>query len=262
MNPSYDPAMNPDSPAPLRDNLSTFSSTIHDCAPILSFHPQQLPMEFLDGSSEYQEMAQDSLADAGYVAGSDLPRYLTMPIDLNYQQIISPTEDHNNAIQTPQPERDSEEKDNEKYNGGDIFKKDNKKPVMTNSRRSSGSSNKFTSDESGIDKRERNRMAASKCRKKQKLANSELQEKARIMSERHNYLIAHKASLESETISLKNELLMHGSCGCEPISDYLMQAARKFVKGQEEVLQGMQKTTGEELCERTPSSTSREPCIL
>ncbi|KAI1798931.1 hypothetical protein F4811DRAFT_144941 [Daldinia bambusicola] len=265
MDPSYDLAMDTDSPAQLRENLSTFSSPIHDCAPILSFHPQQLPMEFLDGSSEYQKTAngdslcieQDSLADTGYVAGPALPRYLTMPIDLNYQQIVSATEDHNNAIQTSQSE-----KDNEKYNVDDIFKKGNTKPVVVNSRRSSRSSNKFTSDESGIDKRERNRMAASKCRKKQKLANSELQEKARIMSEQHNYLIAHKASLESEMINLKNELLMHGSCGCEPISDYLMQAARKFVKGREEGLQGMQKTSDEELRERPPSSTAREPCLL
>ncbi|KAI1481191.1 hypothetical protein F4774DRAFT_60735 [Daldinia eschscholtzii] len=265
MNPSHDPVMNTDSPAQLRQSLSSFSSPIHDRAHILSFHPQQLPMEFLDGSSEYQQATngdnlcidQDSLADTGYIAGSDLPRYLALPIDPNYQQIVSAPEDHNNVIQTSQLEND-----NEKYDGDAILKKDYKKPAVTTSRRSSRSSNKLTSDESGIDKRERNRMAASKCRKKQKLAHSELQEKARLMNEQHNYLIAHKASLESEMINLKNELLMHGSCGCEPISDYLMQAARKFVKGREEGVQGMQQKTTDELRERLPSSTAREPCIL
>ncbi|KAI0137913.1 hypothetical protein F4776DRAFT_92340 [Hypoxylon sp. NC0597] len=239
------------------ENTTAYSSLIHDCGPRLPFHSQQ-PMEFIDASLECQRTAndadpcigQDSLADSGYGESPDIPRYLTLPVDLQYQSTISTSEDLSHA---------SPKLRDLKYEDEMIFKRESGRPIMSHSRRSSRSSNKLTSDESGIDKRERNRIAAYKCRKKQKLANYELQERARIMSEQHNYLIAHKASLESEMINLKNELLLHGNCGCEPITDYLMQAARKFVRGREEGFHDEEKGTK---TRSRPQSVGHEACIL
>ncbi|KAI0838732.1 hypothetical protein F5Y06DRAFT_42688 [Hypoxylon sp. FL0890] len=216
-------------------------------------------MEFIDASLEYQGtlngggscIGQDSLADSGYGVSSDnIPAYLALSVDLQYPRPGLTSEDHNDAIPEPHGYKHEDES---------MIKREKGKSPMTHSRRSSRSSNKLTSDESGLDKRERNRMAAYKCRKKQKLANSELQERARVMGEQHNYLIAHKASLESELINLKNELLLHGSCGCEPITDYLMQAARRFVKGREEVTQDVGKATKN--LSSPPPSVGHEPCI-
>ncbi|KAI8957271.1 hypothetical protein F5Y11DRAFT_98464 [Daldinia sp. FL1419] len=257
-----------DSLTHLRKDLSAFSSPIRDYTPILPLQSQQLPMECIDGSLEYRNTAngdslcigQSSPAEMDYGVGSDIPRYLTLlpPIDLNYHQFIPTADKHEDASHKPLFENI-----NEKNGHNATFQRYNKKPIATHSRRSSRSSNKLTSDESGIDKRERNRMAASKCRKKQKLANSELQERARVMSEQHNYLVAHKASLELKMINLKNELLLHGSCGCEPITDYLMQAAKKFVKGREDGMREMREMERrEEPHERPHSTTARDPRIL
>ncbi|KAI1418552.1 hypothetical protein F5Y13DRAFT_196376 [Hypoxylon sp. FL1857] len=258
MDHSSESCVNPEQLIQLPNNTTAYSSPIHDRAPDLPFHLQQ-PMEFVDASLECQTTAngadpcigQDSLADSGYGASPDIPRYLALPVDFQYPRIGPTPEAHNNTLLKL---RDHKHEDDA------VSKRDNGRPFITHSRRSSRSSNKLTSDESGIDKRERNRMAAYKCRKKQKLANSELQERARIMGEQHNYLIAHKAALESEMINLKNELLLHGTCGCEPITDYLVQAAKKFVKGREEGFHGAEK--GVENLRSRPPSVGHEPCIL
>ncbi|KAI1140289.1 hypothetical protein F5Y05DRAFT_312221 [Hypoxylon sp. FL0543] len=259
MDHSSDPCVHPEQLIQLPNHTEAYSSLIHNSTPELAFHPQQ-PMEFIDTSLEYHGTTngtssctgQESLADSGYGASPEIPRYLAMPVDLlEFPRPGMTPEDHNDATARP-PEL--------KHEDVPTLKREKGRPVMTHSRRSSRSSNKLTSDESGLDKRERNRMAAYKCRKKQKLANNELQERARIMSEQHNYLVAHKASLESEMINLKNELLLHGTCGCEPITDYLMQSARRFVKGREEGLQDGDK--GSENLRSPPPSAGRELCIL
>ncbi|KAI0849247.1 hypothetical protein F5Y00DRAFT_69648 [Daldinia vernicosa] len=248
MDPSSELYVDPKSLAQLRMDLSAFSSPMHDCVSILSFHTPQLPMEmeFIDGSQGFQKrsntdgirIGQDSPAHLGYTVDRDpnITKYLTLPIDSDCQQMGLAREDRNDTIQRPHS-RSSKQKHEDDM----VFKKDTIEPIGSHSRRSSRSSNKLTSDESGIEKRQRNRVAASKCRKKQKLANSELQERARVMSEQHNYLIAHKASLESEMLNLKNELLLHGSCGCDTITDYLMQAAKRFVRGREEGIRSGEK---------------------
>ncbi|KAI0377264.1 hypothetical protein F5Y04DRAFT_291900 [Hypomontagnella monticulosa] len=219
----------------------------NNCAPE-PFQPQPVPMGLMGGSMGCEIatngmspcLSQDSPAGSAYGVDSDIPRYL-MPIDFQCQPTIQ----------------------NRRFGGSDnndaAFKLENERRLIAHSRRSSRSSNKLTSDESGVDKRERNRMAASKCRKKQKLANNELQERARIMEQHHNYLMAHKASLESETLNLKNQLLLHGGCDSEPISTYLMQAAKKFAQGQEEDVRSAERT--EHWCEKL-SSTGSEPSAL
>ncbi|KAI1389669.1 uncharacterized protein F4822DRAFT_208217 [Hypoxylon trugodes] len=251
MDPSSESYIDPEQLIQPSENTTTYSSSIQHCAPELAFQPPLIPppMEFIDGPLEYQRtpnganicIGQEGLAELGYGTPSD------MPMDLHNQR----TDPRNNSMPRPRTAN---------KHAKDIYvKQENERSFYTHSRRSSRSSNKFTSDESGLDKRERNRMAASKCRKKQKQANSELQERARIMDEQHSYLIAHKASLESEMIGLKNELLLHGGCGCEPISEYLMQAAKRFVKNREGDAHGLEKTGN--LRERPPS-ISHEPCVL
>ncbi|KAI1653341.1 hypothetical protein F4813DRAFT_399960 [Daldinia decipiens] len=265
MDPSYELFVDPKSLVQVRMDLSAFSFPMHDGISILSFHAPQLPMEFIGGSLGFQKtsnmdelhIGQDSPADIGYGANPNITKCLTLPIDLDYQQIGSAQESRNDTIQRSHLRSSS----NKKHEDDMVFKRDTIKPIGSHSRRSSRSSNKLTSDESGIEKRERNRMAATKCRKKQKLANSELQERARVMSEQHNYLVAHKASLESEMINLKNELLLHGSCGYEPITDYLMQAAKRFVRGREEGVQSSREKA-EELHERLHFAAARETCRL
>ncbi|XDG03946.1 hypothetical protein ABKA04_003561 [Annulohypoxylon sp. FPYF3050] len=207
-------------------------------------------MEFTDNSPEYHQMSnidsvnlctsQSSIADSGLGTSSDISRYMTLPRDLHYQRPF-PIQYHNDDYHIPV------EGSKEKHEKTTVIKQEDI-PAATHSRRSSRSSNKLTSDESPSEKRERNRNAANKCRKKQKKANEELKEKARAMDQQHNYLVCHKALLESEMIELKNELLVHGACGCEPISEYLTQAAQRYANG---------RTGNTQIAEQGSSSANR-----
>ncbi|KAI2625088.1 hypothetical protein GGR54DRAFT_550506 [Hypoxylon sp. NC1633] len=214
------------------------STYIIDGFPENPYYPNQSPVEsvmhsplacqtLLDGYNNNTCIGQENLADSGYGTGSDASRYLSLPADLQYQGTCPTIQGSSIAVPTPRFGIGDGDQ------SGDVFIRDKERLAGTHSRRSSRSSIKLTSDESEVDKRKRNRMAASKCRRKQKLANNELEEKARVVGEQHDYLVAHKASLESEMIGLKNQLLLHGGCDYEPIADYLMHTARKFVKGHE-----------------------------
>ncbi|KAI1442882.1 hypothetical protein F5Y02DRAFT_394746 [Annulohypoxylon stygium] len=215
------------------DDTAVYSFSTYDCTPEPHFQPQQPPMVFADNSLEYHQISninhgnpyasQESLANSSLGTGSDIPRYIMLLGDLHYQQSF-PTQDYQND-ESQNLVGGSTEKNQE---SNLVIKQED---VPFNSRRSSRSSNKLTSDESSLEKRERNRKAANKCRKKQKQANEELKERARVVDEQHNYLISHKALLESEMIGLKNELLNHGACGYEPISEYLAQAAQNYATG-------------------------------
>ncbi|KAI1084993.1 hypothetical protein F5B20DRAFT_123300 [Whalleya microplaca] len=208
-------------------------------------------------------MGLDNSDGLNYRESLDRSKYLSLSSDFEYPDIGLPTNGHNDTTQKGQYRGHY----GNYHEGGKIKpKRDDRDPTTTTttarSRRSSGSSSsRGHSDGSssssggggGVDKRERNRMAASKCRRKQKQANNELQEKARLMSEQHGYLTTYKSSLQSEMIALKNELLLHGSCGCEPITDYLVQAAKKVVN----VNADGEKTANKDVIERS-SSADRE----
>ncbi|XXH03392.1 hypothetical protein Hte_009793 [Hypoxylon texense] len=205
--------------------------------------PQLLPMDSLDDPLKYYRPVNpdgsrispnNSLADSGYGAGPAMSDYFVLPSDLDRQETSLPTAAGSN---TEIQELSQFDRSESRRADDIVFEPREEKPPIPahNSRRSPRASDKSTppSEEPGTEKRQRNRVAASKCRKKQKLAHSELQEKAGIVSEQHSFLVAHKAALESEMVGLKNELLLHGTCGDEPISAYLMQTARDFVKGRE-----------------------------
>ncbi|OAA65332.1 bZIP transcription factor, bZIP-1 [Niveomyces insectorum RCEF 264] len=75
--------------------------------------------------------------------------------------------------------------------------------------------------------RERNRVAATKCRAKTKAAISKLEEDERLVSDRRDTLSAEKSALMGEVLRLRMELLKHSHCQDDAnIQNYLRNAAR------------------------------------
>ncbi|KAI0135140.1 hypothetical protein F4814DRAFT_443962 [Daldinia grandis] len=74
--------------------------------------------------------------------------------------------------------------------------------------------------------RERNRVAAHKCRQKAKQSMSELQIRERELSQQNRILQQHACSLRDEILDLKNEILKHSNCDSEIIQNYITRAAR------------------------------------
>ncbi|KAH8676289.1 hypothetical protein BX600DRAFT_508454 [Xylariales sp. PMI_506] len=74
--------------------------------------------------------------------------------------------------------------------------------------------------------REKNRLAASKCREKSKKYIDELQERERELAAQQQSLAACAAGLREEVLALKHEIFRHGDCDCEFIQKYLLSAAR------------------------------------
>ncbi|KAI0391818.1 hypothetical protein F5Y17DRAFT_478317 [Xylariaceae sp. FL0594] len=79
--------------------------------------------------------------------------------------------------------------------------------------------------------RERNRIAARKCRQKTKQSISELQEHERDLHEKNKILLSHVASLKDEILYLKNEILEHSNCNSPLIQEYITNAARRQLGG-------------------------------
>ncbi|KAI1385542.1 uncharacterized protein F4822DRAFT_432395 [Hypoxylon trugodes] len=73
--------------------------------------------------------------------------------------------------------------------------------------------------------RERNRVAARKCRQKAKVNTNELRERERIESQRNQLLSNCVVSLRGEVINLKSEILRHSDCNSKVIRDYIQKAA-------------------------------------
>lgn len=75
---------------------------------------------------------------------------------------------------------------------------------------------------------ERNRLAASKCRQKKKEHTQQLEFSFKEQSEKKENLMAEIATLRSEILGLKNEVLKHAQCGDEPIKHHLAQMVKKI----------------------------------
>ncbi|KAK7747863.1 hypothetical protein SLS53_001113 [Cytospora paraplurivora] len=97
--------------------------------------------------------------------------------------------------------------------------------------KSGGSSSTSAQPRQTQDLRARNRRAATKCRAKAKAAVAELEATEREMESKHQQLSAQAARLQDEVLALKNELLLHGNCDCEPIQQYLTNAAKNIIGG-------------------------------
>ncbi|KAK8869318.1 bzip transcription factor [Apiospora arundinis] len=77
-------------------------------------------------------------------------------------------------------------------------------------------------------KREKNRIAASKCRRKKKEEERVVQERRRMLQLQNRLFMDSVASLRSEVLSLKHEILRHGSCNFPPINTYIATAAARI----------------------------------
>lgn len=79
--------------------------------------------------------------------------------------------------------------------------------------------------EEGDEKREkfleRNRVAASKCRQKKKNWTTNLEQRARDLTNERQILATHVAMLRNELLELKCKCLEHTDCECEQIRQYL-----------------------------------------
>jgi hypothetical protein len=75
--------------------------------------------------------------------------------------------------------------------------------------------------------RERNRIAARKCRQKAKQSISKLQQRERDLHEQNKVLLSYAASLREEILYLKNEILRHSNCNSSLIQEYIANAARR-----------------------------------
>ncbi|KAF2963544.1 hypothetical protein GQX73_g10036 [Xylaria multiplex] len=75
--------------------------------------------------------------------------------------------------------------------------------------------------------REKNRVAARKCRQKAKLNFAGLQQRERELSEQNKLLRSHVGGLREEILDLKNEILRHSCCNSTVIQSYITNAARR-----------------------------------
>lgn len=78
-------------------------------------------------------------------------------------------------------------------------------------------------------RRQRNRMAASKCRKKSKEKNEIMLEQEKELEQKHQLLKSCVNSLRDEVLDLREELLKHAHCDCEPIQHHLARSIRKVM---------------------------------
>ncbi|KAI1366759.1 hypothetical protein F5Y08DRAFT_118335 [Xylaria arbuscula] len=75
--------------------------------------------------------------------------------------------------------------------------------------------------------RERNRVAARKCRQKAKQNFTSLQRREKELSQKNKALHNHVGGLRDEILDLKNEILKHSGCNSSVIQNYIANAARR-----------------------------------
>ena len=69
--------------------------------------------------------------------------------------------------------------------------------------------------------RQRNRLAASKTRRKKDVAVKQLELDERALSRHHGHLLEQATGLEEQVVALKGLLLEHQGCSCDGIHNYL-----------------------------------------
>ncbi|RYP77992.1 hypothetical protein DL771_000851 [Monosporascus sp. 5C6A] len=75
-------------------------------------------------------------------------------------------------------------------------------------------------------RRQRNRLAASKCRRKSKQKNEIMLERERELEQQYHLLKSCVQSLKVEVLDLREELLKHAHCDCEPIQNHIAKTAQ------------------------------------
>jgi hypothetical protein len=76
---------------------------------------------------------------------------------------------------------------------------------------------------------EKNRIAANKCRQKQKRHVHSLEEQERALESQREDLLALSKTLQEEVLGLRNEVLKHGYCNSPLIQNYIATTARHLV---------------------------------
>ncbi|KAI0455228.1 hypothetical protein F5B21DRAFT_472428 [Xylaria acuta] len=77
-------------------------------------------------------------------------------------------------------------------------------------------------------KRNRNRLAAAKCRKKAKRGVDDLQQRERDLLRENKMLNAEAGLLREEVLRLKSEILRHSDCDSDYINRYIQKAAQQI----------------------------------
>jgi hypothetical protein len=98
-------------------------------------------------------------------------------------------------------------------------------PNSNDGRASPGSSSRDATNE----RRSRNRIAATKSRRRKKQADEELADQEHALRSRNRQLVADAAELRDQVLELKNQILSHGACDSPLIKDYLANEARRFM---------------------------------
>ncbi|KAI0535838.1 hypothetical protein GGR58DRAFT_423488 [Xylaria digitata] len=78
--------------------------------------------------------------------------------------------------------------------------------------------------------REKNRVAARKCRQKAKLNSAGLQQRERELSQQNKLLRGHVGGLREEILDLKHEILRHSCCNSSVIQSYITNTARRHLE--------------------------------
>ncbi|KAI0512805.1 hypothetical protein F5B22DRAFT_294119 [Xylaria bambusicola] len=94
-------------------------------------------------------------------------------------------------------------------------------------------------------KRNRNRLAAAKCRRKAKRGVDELQQRERDLLRENKMLSAQACALREEVLQLKTEILRHKKCDNDFISQYIRRSSTQSGVGPSE----------NSTCNSTPSCT-------
>ncbi|KAI0017042.1 hypothetical protein F4780DRAFT_627388 [Xylariomycetidae sp. FL0641] len=76
--------------------------------------------------------------------------------------------------------------------------------------------------------RKKNRIAATKCRRKQKQHVQALQERESELESEHANLTSQVAVLKSEVLDLKDIILSHANCDSDAIQSYIHKAAKSL----------------------------------
>ncbi|KAJ5139892.1 Basic leucine zipper (bZIP) transcription factor atfB [Penicillium atrosanguineum] len=161
-------------------------------------------------------MAWDTKADAAAFAGSALDRDLKNAQVRNGQPTPPPYDDHTHESSSLEYESASKRRRlRESKSAADSLSPDfDDIPPQERAKRA-----KFL---------ERNRLAASKCRQKKKEHTQKLEYRYKEQSEKKERLQGEIASLRSQILSLKNEVLKHAQCGDEPIKLHLAQMVKRI----------------------------------
>ena len=103
-------------------------------------------------------------------------------------------------------------------------------PTKRRAPTSPGSPSDTLDDPKRQNKLERNRVAATKCRQRNKKQEKKLVEKCRALEAERGDLLTENGALQYEVLTLKNEILKHGFCDCEFIQRYIADSARHVVR--------------------------------